>query len=240
MSTGRIEHKIGKAKYGPSLNEVILGAALSLLLGAFLATVYLVMRPVAVVRELPKAPEANVVYYAEGTKNFDHAKQWLRKKQLFLEGSSVTVNEDELNVWIRAEAGTAASPAPAPAGEVKTAQAGSKPLPSLFQVDSPNFRVRNGTVQLSCRITVSVELFGLSVPLIVQSMGRFEKRGDIFSFVPDTCYVGSFPVHKLPGLDGVTLGFLLARVPVSEEIRAAWKKLTNVAVEGDTLRLSMP
>ncbi len=238
MSVGKIEHKIGKAKYGPSLNEVVIGAALSLLLGAALATIYLVTTPVRVVHELPKVPEDGTVYYTEGTRSFEQSKQWMRKKQLFLEGSSVSVNEDELNAWIRAETGTA--PAPTPAGGAKTATATPRAPAPLFQVEAPNFRVRDGMVQLGCRATINLDFMGLSLPLVAQATGRFERHGDAFSFVPEKCYIGSFPVHRLPGLDGPTVGFLMARVQVSEEIRNAWRKLTSVAVEGDTVRLSMP
>jgi len=239
MSSTRLEHRIGKAKYGPSLNEVIVGAALSLVIGALLATTFMVTTPVKVVRDPPKVSDDGVVYYAEGNRNLDLAKQWMRKKQLFLEGSSVSLNEDELNSWIRAEIGTP-PPAPTPAGGMKATPVSPKPPPALFQVESPNFRVRDGMIQIGCRATLNLESFGLTLPLITQATGRFERQGDTFAFVPEKCYVGSFPVHKIPGLGGLTLRFLLSHVPVSEDIRAAWRKLTNVAVEGNTLRLSMP
>jgi len=240
MSSTAIEHKIGKAKYGPSLNEVLIGAALSLLVGALLAATYMVTTPVKIVREVPAANEGNVVYYAEGTHNPEQAKQWLRKKQLFLEGSSVTLNEDELNAWIRAETGAPPPPAPKPGEAQKPMQASPKPAPALFQVEAPNFRLRNGVLQIGCRATVNLDFLGFSFPFVAQAAGRFERRGDAYAFVAEKCYVGSFPVHKVPGLTGPTIGIMLSRVPVSEDIRAAWKKLTNVAVEGNTLRLSMP
>lgn len=241
MSPSAIEHRIGKAKYGPSLNEVVIGAALSLLMGALLATAYLVTTPVKVVRDIPAATDDTVVYYAEGNRNSEQAKQWMRKKQLFLEGSSVSLNEDELNAWIRVETGGPPPPPPPKPGEpMKTLQAPPKPPPTLFQVESPNFRVRNGVIQISCRATVNLEFLALSFPFVAQAAGHFERKGDSFAFVPEKCYVGSFPVHKIPGLEGPTLTFLLSQIPVSEEVRAAWKKLTNVAVEGNTLRLSMP
>jgi len=241
MSSRRqIENKIGKAKYGPSVNEVVIGAALSLLLGAALATTYMVTTPVKVVRELPKEPEQHVVYYTEGTRFAEQGKQWMRKKQLFLEGSSVNLNENELNAWIRAETGTPPPPPPKPGAGLKAVQPPPPPPPALFQVDGFNFRIHDGVMQVSCRVTLNLELFNLSLPLVAQAAGHFERRGDVFTLVPDKCYVGSFPVHRVPGLDRLTLGFLLARVPVTEEVRAAWKKVTNAAVDGDTLRLSMP
>ncbi len=239
MRSRRIENKIGKAKYGPSMNEVLFGAALSLILGAVVATASLVATPVKVVRSVPLVAEEKVVYYAEGTKEAERGKQWLRKKQLFLEGSTVSLNEDELNAWISAEIGTSSAPAK-PSGDRKSAQAAQAPAAPLLQIGSPNFRVRQGVMQVACRATLNLDWFALSVPLVAQASGRFEKREGQFVLVADQCYVGSFPVHRIPGLDRLTIDFLLSRVPVSEDVRAAWKKLTNVAVEGNQLKLSTP
>jgi hypothetical protein len=199
-----------------------------------------VTTPVKVVRDVPKEPEEHVVYYTEGTRLTEQGKQWMRKKQLFLEGSSVSLNENELNAWIRAETGTPPPPPPKSDTNPKLTQPLAPPPATLFQVDGLNFRIRDGVIQLGCRATLNLELFNLSLPMIAQVAGHFERRGDVFALVPDKCYVGSFPVHKVPGLDRLTLGFLLSRVPVSAEIRAAWKKVTNAAVDGDTLRLSIP
>ena len=239
MSSRRIENKIGKAKYGPSMNEALIGAALSLILGAVVATASLVATPVKVVRSVPLTPEEKVVYYVEGTREVERGKQWLRKKQLFLEGSTVSLNEDELNAWISAENGTS-SALVKPSGDRKAAQAAQAPAPPLIQIGSPNFRVRQGVMQVSCRATLNLDWFALSVPLVAQASGRFEKRDGQFVLVADQCYVGSFPVHRIPGLDRLTIDFLLSRVPVSEDVRAAWKKLTYVAIEGNLLKLSMP
>jgi hypothetical protein len=239
MSSRRIENKIGKAKYGPSMNEVLIGAALSLILGAVVAAASLMATPVKIVRSVPQVPEEKAVYYAEGTKEAERGKQWLRKKQLFLEGSTVSLNEDELNAWISAEIGTSSAPVQ-PVGERKTAQAAQAPAAPLIQVGTPNFRVRQGVMQVGCRATLNLDWFALSVPLIAQASGRFERRDGQFVLVADQCYVGSFPVHKVPGLDQLTIDFLMSRVPISEDVRTAWKKLNNVAVEGNLLRLSMP
>ena len=57
------DKKLEKALYGPSMTEVALGAVLGLLLGLLAASVYLVFKPVAAVKELPKEPLRSVVYY---------------------------------------------------------------------------------------------------------------------------------------------------------------------------------
>lgn len=97
-----VSRKIEKAKYGPGIIEVIFGVVLSLLLGTVVAVVYLAMRPVQVGLPSPKTEPISPVTYIKGTENSDRDKQWLRKKQLFTEGSSVELNTDELNAWITA------------------------------------------------------------------------------------------------------------------------------------------
>jgi hypothetical protein len=242
MISRRIEYKIKKAKYGPGLGEVMLGAVLSMVFGAALAVIYLVVTPVQVVKQLPKMSEAGVVYYVEGSRDADHGKQWLRKKQLFVAGSSVTVNEDELNAWITA--GTAPSPALAPkkpAPRSKGAQPAPPPSPiSLWQNDAPNFHIRNGVLQIGCKGVLNLDLVDFSLPLVTQVSGRFVKQGDGFAFAADRFYIGSFPLHKLRWIDSYLLGYLLEKAPKPEDIAAAWKKLINVTIEGDTLELSMP
>ena len=94
--------KIDRAKYGPGMLEVLFGAFLSLLLGAVLAVCYLIAQPVQIGKTPDKEQPTSPVVYIKGNQDEDRAKQWLRKKQLFTENSSVEVNEDELNAWITA------------------------------------------------------------------------------------------------------------------------------------------
>lgn len=232
-----VSRRIEKALHGPSLTEVVLGVALSLILGAALAFAYLVLKPVAITKEMPKERVAGMVYYVEGTKDSDRGKQWMRKKQLFLGGSSVVLNEDELNAWITA--GTTPTP--------EKGAAASKPNPSLpappaamLQMDVPNFRIRNGVLQIGTKGTLNVELFGIKRPLVVQASGRFVKRGGAFVFTADGFYVGSFPMHKFFAADDPVLDRIISNQQIPEDYTAAWKKLTDVSIEGNTLKLSMP
>ena len=70
-----VSRKIEKALHGPTLAEVLLGVVLSLILGAALAFAYLVLKPVAIAKEMPKERIAGMVYYIEGTKDSDRGKQ---------------------------------------------------------------------------------------------------------------------------------------------------------------------
>jgi hypothetical protein len=224
--------KIDEAKYGPGWGEIIFGAALSLALGAALALGYLVIKPVKVVGELPKDRPAGAVYYIEGGSSADRGKQWMRKKALLVQGSSVTLNEDELNAWIDAETGPAASPAPAAGPKAATA--------GIIELGTPNFRIDNGRLQIGAQGTINLSYWNFKQPIIVQVAGRFVKEDGTFTLEPEEFYIGSCPLHRLPGIGRLVFDHLLARVKVPDDIAAAWKKLAEVTIEDKTLKLTMP
>lgn len=228
--------KIDRAAQGPRLIEVVLGALLSLILGAALAFVFLVMKPVTT-KEPPKDNPDRTVYFVEGTKDPERGKQWLRKRQLFTEGSSVVLNEDELNAWITA--GT--TPAPEKPAPGQSPVLSSPPAPTgMLQMSAPNFRIRDGVLQVSSHGTLYIEMFSFKCPLVVQASGRFAKRQGAFVFAPDRFYIGSFPVHRLPGASDVVIDRILARQKIPSDIGTAWKNLADVSLDGKTLKLSMP
>ncbi|HTX66752.1 MAG TPA: hypothetical protein VMD31_13340 [Opitutaceae bacterium] len=233
-----VSRKIEKDKYGPGWGEVIFGAVLSLVLGAALALGYLVVKPVVPVDRLPKEPAAGTVYYVAGSNKTDSGKQWMRKKELLTEGSSVTVNEDDLNAWIADETAPPAPAAPAP-GQKPAAKpaAGSA---SLIELGTPNFRIHDGLLQIGSKGTLNIDAWGVKQAIFVQVAGRFEKHSGGFVFAPDEFYIGSCPLHRVPGLGGFVLDRLLAKVKAPDDIAAAWKKLADVSIEGKELKLTMP
>ena len=251
--------KIEKAKYGPSAAEFFLGALLSLLLGAVLAVVYLISQPVQIGKTPAKDQPASPVVYIRGTKDGDRGKQWLRKKQLFTEGSSVEVNEDELNAWYTAGTTPEAPKAP----EVKTPDPkkpdpkanAKKPAPppppppppppapaatGMIQFSTPNFRIADGLFQIGTEGVLNIDMYGVKLPFVIQATGKFVKNPGGFVFVPDKFYIGCCPLHKLPGVSGLVLDRLVANEKVPEDLSAAWKKLADVSVEGGSLKLTMP
>jgi len=231
------------ADYSPSWTEVILGAALSLALGVALGAVLLALRPVSPVKELPKETERTpgVVYYVEGTRDSAKSKQAAAKRKLFAQGQTVSVTEDEINSFIAPPPPPVAKPK---AGEKakpsdKAAAAAAAPSGDLLSAGSPNFRIRNGTMQLAVPVTVS--LFGLfEQQVMVVARGGFAKQGDVFSFAPDTLYVGSCPMERLPFARGFLTKKVYSMVTVPDDIAAAWPKLADVTVDGNTLKLAMP
>lgn len=217
--------KVERALYGPSVTEVTVGAVVSIILGGLLALVYLAWKPVETVKELPEEPAARVVYYVPGSTNGTKGRQYLRKRQLLLEGNAgevISLTEEELNAWI---ASSRAKP---------DAEAGS----GLIAPQSVNFRIQDGVFQIG--LPCAVNLFGMHRPLIIQAQGRFEKRGERFAFVPDRLHVGSLAAHRVPGLTSLVMNQVATAENAPEELRAAWNRLARVEVEGDQLVLALP
>lgn len=227
--------KVDRSKYGPGLGEVVLGAALSLALGAVLAMGVLVARPAQLVREMPKERAVGTVYYLEGSRNMDSGKQWLRKRQLFSEGSSVSLNEDELNLWISSSTGAAPVK---PAGTPKLAQ--GAPSTALLELGTPNFRINDSSLQIASQCMLNLDWLGIRLPVVVQVVGHFVKHGDTFSLAMDQLYVGSCALHKVPVVGALVYDELRAKEKAPSDLAAAWKKLTGVSIEAKTLKLTMP
>jgi hypothetical protein len=235
--------KIDRALYGPSWAEVILGAALSFGLGLLLAAALLILKPVPTVRELPKEPVPGVVYYIEGSKDATKGKLWASKHQMLASGTSVALTEDELNA-IFASAPDKSKPAaapPAPKGQPATPAApATPPLPAnagLIVPGTPNFRIHDNQLQIAWPCTLNV--LGFNQAVIVMATGGFSKTGDGFVFAPDDFYVGSLRVSRLPMLEGLVTKKILEAQPLPADLTAVWQKLSNVAIDGKTLKLTL-
>lgn len=227
--------KSKKLQKGPTWFEVILAAALSVALGVALGAAYLVAKPVLKVKEIPKDAPAGAIYYIEGVRDFNKMADIESKRKDLVGGESVSVEEGELNVLIGGS-GKTASPAPAPGkpGDKAPPPADQK----LFEVGSLNARIHGGKIQFSD--TVTVNALGISVAIIVQATGTFSRHGSSFEFDPEVFYVGGCPVQRLPFVSGWAARRFLFTQPVPEDLAAAWPKLSDVSIEGSTLRLKMP
>jgi hypothetical protein len=210
-----------------------------------------VFKPVSVVKDEPKERAAGVTYFVEGSRDTAKAKLAAAKRKAFAQGSSGTFSiiEDELNVL----AGPAPG-APTPAGKPKAgekpadkaappakAAPGAPPPPAngeIMSAGTPNFRIRNGTVQIGFPVALSV--MGVDANVIVQAQGSFVKDGATFAFEPETLMVGGCPVQRLPYASGYVRKRFLASQTIAEDISAAWPKVTAISVEGSVLKLTMP
>ena len=234
--------KIEKALYGPSLIEVIFGAILGLLLGVVVACVFLVFKPVVLLKEKPKETVRGVVYFLPGEDSNAKSRAWQAKQKQYMAGTTVHLVEAELNAW----AATIAQPVPAakPAGPAAAAKPGAAPAkpatptPEGFVIPAaPNFRIVDGKLQIGLKCTLN--WYGLATDVTVQATGGFRREGDGYVFAPETVYLGSCPVHLLPAAAAPLVAYITAHEKAPDEIRAAWAKLNSVAIEGSSLKLAV-
>lgn len=233
-------HKIEKALYGPSIVEVVFGAILGLLAGVLAACIYLVFKPVATLRELPKEQPRGMVYYMPGSESKARGAAWQTKQKQFLAGTTVQLVEDELNSWLTSSIKLDAPPAaPKPKANAPAATpapaADSPGSNQVFIPSKPNFKIANDKLQIGLNCTLN--WYGMATDVTLQSTGTFTKDGDHFVYTPDTLYLGSCPVHYLPGVSPLLMSHLLAKGRVPDEFRDAWYKLNDVVVNGNSLKL---
>lgn len=236
--------KKSSGEHAPGWIEITLGAVLSVALGVVVGAALLALRPPTPVKELPKEADRarGVIYYVEGSRDSAKAKQAAAKRKLFATAKTVTVTEDEINSFLAptpAAPPKPAAPPPAKAGEKAAPAPAAAPAGDAVAAGSPNFRIRDGSVQLA--VPVNLSLFGLfEQKVVVVAHGGFAKKGDKFAYVPETFSVGSCPMQRLPFAAGFVADKILAMVPVPEDIATVWPKLANVTVEGNALTLAMP
>jgi hypothetical protein len=241
--------KTDKSAYDPGWGEVILGATLSVVLGAMLGALALVLRPVAQVKELPKESVKGVTYFLEGSRDSAKARQAEAKKKAFIAGQSVVVTEDEINSFVPALPPAAPPPGAKPAakpGEKPKAPPtppakGAAPAPAsdeMLALGAPNVRIREGVVQIAVPVTINV--LGLDQRVFAIGSGTFVKKDGSFAFEPATLLLGSCPVQRIPFAAGLVAKKFLNASAVPADIAGAWAKLADVAVDGNALKLTMP
>lgn len=233
------DKKIQKALYGPSTVEVALGALLGFLVGVVAACLYLVfLKPVQQVKELPKADKIvpGVVYYLPGAENTGKGRNWPAKQRTLVAGGEAILLEEELNAW-SASFATPPPPASPAKGQTAAKPAAAAPPPGFLTASTPNFRIVGDRLQVGFKCTLNV--FGLfSQKVTVLAVGDFAKNGDGMAFRPQTLYLGSCPLHKLPAASTPIVARVLASQKTSDEIRTMWAKVTSVAIGDGQLKIA--
>lgn len=222
------DKKVEKALYGPSTFEVALGAVLGLILGVVFACVYLVAKPVQTVKEIPAEPAKGAVYYIAGKVDPTRGRGFQAKQQTFIAGGAVVTGEEELNAWAASLGGAPAAPGGQPAAAAAAAAGG------FLSTSSLNFRLTGDKLQVGQKVTFNY--FGLTKEVSLVATGGFARDGDTFVFRADTLYLGSCPMHALPGAGPALVKSLTARAKVTDDFRAAWAKLTAIGVEDNLLK----
>ncbi len=226
--------KINRALYGPSMSEVIFGATLSVALGVVIGIAYLVFKPVVTVKEIPKDAPVDAVYYIPGSRSGVNTSMLNSKRKIFASGVSLTITEDELNAFARMEKPPAPTKPKLAPGAKDTAPVQAE----FYTVDTPNFRIRAGEMQVV--VPVKVAFFGLvERDVLVQTSGPFVKRGEGIAYDPAKLWIGSCPAGRLPGVTGLVIRKFLLAKPLPEDIAAAWAKLSDAAIVGTSLKLMM-
>jgi hypothetical protein len=244
--------KADMSAHEPSWTEVILGAVLSVALGAVLGVFVLAIKPSVPVKEMPAEPVAGTIYYVQGSHESAKARGAAAKRKQFAQGGSVTATEDEINsflppppmtVNVKAKAADKAKPAE----KAKAAPAPGQPKPAvpgvpastgdLITLGGPNFRMHDGKIQIAVPATINV--LGIEQVVTAVADGNFVKKGSAFVFVPETLYLGSCPMQRVPFAAGFVANKFIGGLPVPEDIAAAWPKVTDVAVEGNALKVTM-
>ena len=230
------DKKLEKALYGPSTTEVALGAILGLISGLLVACVYLVFKPVQQVKELPKEPVRGAVYYIPGADASAKSKGFAAKQKAFIGGAPVEFTEDELNAWSVATFGAeaAAKPAAQPGGKPGDASQG---YDGIFNPGTPNFHFAKGSLQIGSKCVLN--WYGLTHEVVVLTTGNLVRSGDDVVYVPQTIYLGSCPVHLIPGLAEPLLSHLVSKKKVPDEVKSAWAKVGNATIEGTLLKLTL-
>ena len=235
--------KIDRALHGPGMMEVIIGAILALLLGVLAAGLMLVARPITQVKEMPKQDElvAGVVYFVPGAENAAKGRTSSEKLRQFVAGNNIVLGEEELNAFAAglssAAANSAAKSAVKPPKATPAAAPAAVPPPQrLLTVSAPNFRLRDGSMQIAFKCKLS--LLGVSHEVAMIATGNFVKGVNGFEFSPAKLTLGSCPVHLIPLAAPQLLRRIAATQPMSPELQAAWSRLADVRVDGAILQLA--
>jgi hypothetical protein len=222
--------KLDRALNGPSWTEVILGAFISVALGIALAAAYLIFKPVTQVVELPKEPVPGMVYYIEGSHDGAKARRAVVKAKALTQGGSLTMSEDELNILL--------IPVDQPSSSGK--KPGATETTELFSPGTPNIRIAEGVVQVSTPVRVRYGLVGLDTTFLVQTRGTIVRDGDSFVYQPDTIYLGSCPVQRLPMVPAYVMKKLAAAEHVPTELATIWHRASDITVEEKLVKVTTP
>jgi len=212
----------------PGLAGVIIGAMLSVVLGAVLAGFHLVFKPVEIVKVPPKDPVAGVRYYVEGGGAAAAGKAWERKTEALATGrGEVGFEEGDLNAWAQ---GTFKS--------TPEAEEAKKNATFLLAPGTPNLRLVGNELQLG---TVAEFIyFGSVNKLVVQARGGFESTGEGWRYAPKEVYLGCLPVHRIPALLELVAARFGAPGGLPPEVVTVLARATAITVTPEELVVRVP
>ena len=223
-----MKSKLRRKLDGPGWVEVFFGAALSLLLGVVFAVAFLVFKPVTTVKELPKEPEKNTVYFIEGSRETSKTRQVTAKRTQMAQGQSLVLNHDELNTLVM--------PPKVPRDPKNLELSKEEEADEMITPGLPNFRMQDGVMQIG--VPVTLKAYDTEHEVIMQTRGSFAKVGDTVVFQPKELYVGSCPLERLPAVRDYVVKQIFAKSKLPDEVVALWQNVDEATIEGSMLRLT--
>ncbi len=209
----------------PGLFEILFGLVLSLVLGALLAVIFYISKPVEVVTVLPKEPVEGVRYYVEGVAG--SGSTWERKAAMVeAGGGEISFTEAELNAWSNASFETA-----------KVDEA-SKADTAMLIMGKPNFRIDGNSLQVG--LVNQLVFFGTEKKLVLQAKGSFTRKANGWAYVPDEIYLGGLPLHKIPALADVLTSRLTPAAQIPASVKKVLAQATAIVVTKDAVAVGMP
>jgi len=100
-----------------------------------------------------------------------------------------------------------------------------------------NLMLIGGELQIGYKRTLNA--FGLVYEVPAYMTGSFGRKDNHVVFEPHQVYLGSCPLHRLPGLAGVMSRRTFAALKLPEKLTSAWEKVSDVSVENSLLKISM-
>lgn len=200
-------------------------AACCAVLGFMLGVAHLALIPTQTVRRLPAADERNprMVYYVQppgGTS----ATYDVRVNELSAgPAGTIRVSLADMNSW------SAATFSFVPPTEDESNIA---IIPS-----APRFNIVDGMLNVSTLL--EVKAYGKSYKLLLQTQGTFIQTGTGVEFVPTETCLGSarLPSHVVAPMVNDFIFQVFTSSEVMTPLVRGWDQLSDVSIEGDTLKL---
>lgn len=209
----------------PGLFEILFGVVLSLVLGALLAGVFYISKPVEVVTVLPKEPKDGVRYFVEGAAGA--GSTWERKAAMVeAGGGEVSFTESELNAWSNASFETA-----------KVDEA-AKAETAMLIMGKPNFRIAGASLQVG--LVNQLVFFGMEKKIVLQSKGSFTRKANGWVFAPEEIFLGGLPLHKMPALAEVLISRLTPASQIPVSVKKVLAEANAIVVTKDGVAVGMP
>ena len=227
MSRKRQKEKDIENRSAGGLIVSLILALLCALVGFVGGVVHLALIPAQTVRKQPTGDERkpHTVYYVQPTTGSAPSYEMKEQALLGAQRGTITLTAAELNTWA-ADTFRFAKPPSEMEGSVVM-------IPS-----SPKFNfAEDGT--LSMAVMLEVKTYGKSHKVLFQTQGTFTMGAEGPEFVPEESYLGSarLPREVVTPLIGDFIYKIFSSAEASWPLQDAWNQLSDVRIEGNTLKL---